>query len=155
MALVRSLRIPQLVSHLLRVCHFVPCLVHSARTTPPDIIKPLVLEFDLSLRPAFTESISRLTDAGWSKLQLPFREQGGAFADLGSIVRLAYTASIMDTARYGLCSATIRTPLPSSSPSSHRSGTLSRAIGPATNQTFNLQTSSAATAKSNQQSAVS
>jgi hypothetical protein len=71
MALVRGLRIPQLVSHLLRVCHFVPCRVHAARTTPPDVIEPLVLEFDLSLRPAFTESISSLTDAGWSTLHSP------------------------------------------------------------------------------------
>jgi hypothetical protein len=49
------------------------------------------------LRRVFAESICSLTDAGWSKIQLPFREQGGGFADLGSILWPAYTASIMDT----------------------------------------------------------
>jgi hypothetical protein len=98
MALVRGLRIPQLAYHLLRVCLSVPCLVHAARTTPPDVIERFVAEFDAALRCVFAESICSLTDAGWSKIQLPFCEQGGGFADLGSILRPAYTASIMDTA---------------------------------------------------------
>jgi hypothetical protein len=98
MALVRVLRIPQLAHHLLRVCLAVTCLVHGARTTPPEVIEPFVAEFDASLRRVFAESICSLTDAGWSKIQLPFREQGGGSADLGSILRPAYTASTMDTA---------------------------------------------------------
>jgi hypothetical protein len=98
MALVRGLRTPQLACHLLCVCLSVPCLVQEARTTPPDVIQPFVAEFDSSLRRGFAESICSLTDAGWSKIQLPFRKQGGGIADLGNILRPAYTASIMDTA---------------------------------------------------------
>jgi hypothetical protein len=75
-----------------------PCLVHAARTTPPDVIEPFFAEFDASLRRVFAESICSLTDAGWSKIQLPFREQGGGFAELGSILRPAHTARIIDTA---------------------------------------------------------
>jgi hypothetical protein len=98
MALVQVLRIPQLAYRFLRVCLSVTCLVHGARTTPPEVIEPFVAEFDASLRRVFAESICSLTDAGWSKIQLAFREQGGGSADLGSILRTAYTASTMGTA---------------------------------------------------------
>jgi hypothetical protein len=55
--------------------------------------------------------------------------------------------SLWTPPRHRLCSATIRTPLPSLSLSSHRFGTFSRAMGSAMNQKFNLQTFSPATAK--------
>jgi hypothetical protein len=67
MALVRGPQIPQLAHHLIRVCLSVPCLVHAARTTPPDVIEPFVPGFHVSLRRVFAESICSLTDAGLSK----------------------------------------------------------------------------------------
>jgi hypothetical protein len=149
-----GLRIPQLAYHLLPVYLSVPYLVHAAHTTPPNVIEPFVAEFDASLRRVFAESICSLTDAGWSKIELPFRGQGGGFADLGSILRPAYTASIMDAIPTRALLSHNPTPLPSSSPSLHHSGTFSQTMGSTTNQTFNLQTFSPETAKHNQQSAV-
>jgi hypothetical protein len=52
-ALVQELGAPQLSYRILRVCLDVPRLIHTARTTPPELLEDLIDDFDTTLRRLF------------------------------------------------------------------------------------------------------
>jgi hypothetical protein len=78
----------------MRVCLAVPRLVHTARTTPPELLDALVGDFYNCLRRLVTSSICDLTDRGMQQALMPFAVEGGGFMDLRCTLRAAYTASI-------------------------------------------------------------
>jgi hypothetical protein len=97
-ALVQERGVPQLSYHILRVCLAVPRLIHTARTTPPELLDDLIDEFDTTLRRLFSSSICDLTDSGMQQVFLPFAGEDGGFMHLRCTLRAAYTASLLDTA---------------------------------------------------------
>jgi hypothetical protein len=56
-ALVQELGVPQLLYHILRVCLAVTRLIHTARTTPLELLDDLIDDFDTTLRRQFLNSI--------------------------------------------------------------------------------------------------
>jgi hypothetical protein len=73
-SLVQELGVPQLSYHILRVCLAVPRLIHTARTTPHELLDDLIDDLDTTLRRLFSSSICDLTDRG--------RQQGFLFHGL-------------------------------------------------------------------------
>jgi hypothetical protein len=73
-------------------------LIHTARTTPPELLEDFIDDFDATLRRLFSSSICNLTDRGMQRVFLSFTVEGGGFMDFRCTLRGAYIASILDTA---------------------------------------------------------
>jgi hypothetical protein len=102
-ALVQELDMPQLSYHILRVCLAVPRLIHTARSTPPELLKDPVDDL-IPLCGVFSSSIYDLTDRGMQQVFLPFAVEGGGCMVLRCILRAAYTAVSLTLRSLALCS---------------------------------------------------
>jgi hypothetical protein len=98
-AFVQELGVPQVSYDILRAHLAVPRLIHTARTTPPELLE-VIDDFDTTLRRLFCSSSCDLTDRGMQQVFLPFAVKGGGFMDLDlrCTLRAAYIASLLDTA---------------------------------------------------------